>query len=146
MTILIFALFLLLNVSFLNAQEQTEIKQLYKLPETSSVSSKVSEQNSFVNNFLIGSDNGLYRITSNNSSLCIWNEGRVDQLLLLENENSDGTKTQSWAMRTSKGIFVTQDLENFEERDKGLLFLPVKSVNTRHICLRNVDFYFLVAL
>ena len=65
MTILIFALFLLLNVSFLNAQEQTEIKQLYKLPETSSVSSKVSEQNSFLNNFLIGSDNGLYRITSN---------------------------------------------------------------------------------
>ncbi len=126
MTILIFALFLLLNVSFLNAQEQTEIKQLYQLPETSSVSSKVSEQNSFVNNFLIGSDNGLYRITSNNSSLCIWNEGRVDQLLLLENENSDGTKIQSWAMRTSKGIFVTQDLENFEERDKGLPFLTIK--------------------
>ena len=48
----------------------------------------------------------------------MWEEGRVDQLIQLENS--------AWLMRTSKGIFYTEDLVNFEERTNGLPFLTIK--------------------
>ena len=93
-----------------------EVKPLYRLPEKTAVSSQNVESENDI--FLVGSDNGLFRVTNRNSAIPLWTEGRVDQLVNLQN---------GWLMRTAKGIFYTQDLKNFEERDTNLPFLTIKS-------------------
>ena len=93
-----------------------EVKPLYRLPEKTAVSAQNVESENDI--FLVGSDNGLFRVTNRNSAIPLWTEGRVDQLVNL----NDG-----WLMRTAKGIFYTQDLKNFEERDTNLPFLTIKT-------------------
>lgn len=53
-----------------------EIKPLYQLPEKSSSSEKITDANVF----LVGSDNGLYKINQKNKAVPIWENGRVDQI------------------------------------------------------------------
>ena len=128
MTILIIALFLLLNVSTLNAQEIKEIKPLYQLPKKTMIA---EEKSSMLGNFLVGSDSGLYKVTSSNNVFPLWVNGRVDQILNLELPNADGTVKPAWLMRTDKGIFITYDLEVFEERNEGLSFLTIKKYQNK---------------
>ena len=123
MIILLFALVLSLNVNFAYAQEIKEIKPLYQLPQKAMVS---EESSSMMGTFLVGSDSGLYRVTPSNNVLPLWVNGRVDQILNLEFPSSDGTIKPAWLLRTDKGIFVTYDLEVFEERNNGLSFLTIK--------------------
>lgn len=115
MTILLIVLCLFINVNFAFAQEKSEVNPLYQLPQTSVIT---EDETTLSSVFLVGSDNGLYKITSNNNVFPLWEEGRVDQLIQLENS--------AWLMRTSKGIFYTEDLVNFEERTNGLPFLTIK--------------------
>ena len=118
-----------------------EVKPLYQLPENPSVNSS-SEIESGTDVFLVGSDDGLFRVTNRNSAFPLWTEGRVDQILQInvpsdttdstdstESENADSDKKinqTAWIMRTSKGLFFSRDLINFEERNAGLPFLTVK--------------------
>ena len=123
MTIIIFAL-LLLNLSFVQAQE---LKPLYQLPEKPNLAvNDLGDTELPLSTFLVGSDKGLFRVTNRNNSIPLWTDGRVDQILLLQLPDSEGNIKPSWMLRTSKGIFVTQDLKNFEERDSGLPFLTIK--------------------
>ena len=102
-----------------------EVKPLYRLPEKNPVSAQEGESENEV--FLVGSDNGLFRVTNRNSAIPLWTEGRVDQLLRVNLPDESGILRPSWLMRTQKGIFYSQDLKTFTERDAGLPFLTVKT-------------------
>ncbi|MCR4733517.1 MAG: hypothetical protein K5829_00725 [Treponema sp.] len=110
-------LFILTPVSY--AQE---LNPLYQLPE------KIAgtESESIYNSFLVGSDSGLYRITNTNKAFPLWSQARVDQLVQVKIPNKFGVITDAFIMRTRKGLFYTEDLKNFEERDSGLPFLTIK--------------------
>ena len=82
MTILLIVLCLFINVNFAFAQEKSEVNPLYQLPQTSVIT---EDETTLSSVFLVGSDNGLYKITSNNNVFPLWEEGRVDQLIQLEN-------------------------------------------------------------
>ncbi len=65
---------IILNVGVAYSQE---IRPLYQLP--SKINTQV-ESESDENIFLVGSDSGLFKITSNNNVIPLWTECRVDQL------------------------------------------------------------------
>ncbi len=119
-SLFVLSLFFLTALAF-----SDEVKPLYRLPEKSPVSSQEGEAGAEV--FLVGSDNGLFRVTNRNSAIPVWTEARVDQLLHVNIADSSGINRESWLMRTQKGIFYSQDLKTFEERDKGLPFLTIKT-------------------
>ena len=101
-----------------------EVKPLYRLPEKNPVNAQEGEAEHEV--FLVGSDDGLFRVTNRNSAIPVWTEGRVDQLLRVTLPDASGVTRPAWLMRTQKGIFYSNDLKTFEERDKGLPFLTIK--------------------
>ena len=107
-----------------------EIKPLYQLPEKSSSSEKITDANVF----LVGSDNGLYKINQKNKAVPIWENGRVDQIERVVFTENEKTK-EGWYIRTSKGLFYSEDLVNFEERDKGLSFLTLKKYDGKKTTL-----------
>ncbi len=101
-----------------------EIKPLYQLPEK--ITSNPAQDENDV--FLVGSDSGLFKITGNNYVLSLWSEGRVDQIAPVQiYDEASHTVSNAWYFRTDKGIFYTEDLKNFEERDNGLPFLTIKT-------------------
>ena len=106
-----------------------EVKPLYQLPDKSSASAEEIESGTDV--FLVGSDDGLFRVTSRNRSIPLWTQGRVDQLLQVNLPDAGGSVKPGWIMRTSKGIFYSQDLITFEERDTGLTFLTIKKYKNK---------------
>ena len=101
-----------------------EVKPLYRLPEKNPVNAQEGEAEHEV--FLVGSDDGLFRVTNRNSAIPVWTESRVDQLLRVTLPDDSGFIRPAWLMRTQKGIFYSNDLKTFEERDKGLPFLTIK--------------------
>lgn len=104
-----------------------EIKPLYQIPDYVSAKTEIDSNSAAITkNFLIGSDDGLFKLTNKNVAIPLWQEGRVDQLLLVNVPNSEGVFMPTWILRTSKGLFFTTDLSTFEERDNGLPFLTVK--------------------
>ncbi|MCQ2591412.1 MAG: hypothetical protein MJ188_01395 [Treponema sp.] len=115
-----------------------EIKPLYQLPEKISTASVDEDEV-----FLIGADEGLFKITGNNYAINIWSKGRVDQIIpvknyfVKENENTEATEIEQkgWYIRTEKGIFYTEDLQNYEERDNGLSFLTIKKYENKTVSL-----------
>ncbi len=127
---LIFVLSLFFLGLFLNAQE---IKPLYKLPEKTAVNAE--EVESGTNVFLVGSDEGLFRITNRNAAIPLWTEGRVDQIVPVNFNDSANSLRSGWFIRTSKGIFFSYDLKNFEERDDGLTFLTIKKYKNKSTSL-----------
>ena len=102
-----------------------DIKPLYQLP-TRKTAEFVSET---LDNdlFLVGSDIGLFKITGRNTPIPLWKEGRVDQIIPVNfaDKDTDNNK-HGWLFRTQKGIFYSEDLETFEERNNGLPFLTIK--------------------
>ena len=80
MTILLIVLgFLFINVpAFAQDSSSRSVKPLYQLPDRVV---PVDEKDSNLSNFLVGSDNGLFKIPSNNNAIPLWSEGRVDQIV-----------------------------------------------------------------
>lgn len=101
-----------------------EVKPLYQLPEKTAASVRDMEEGTDV--FLVGSDDGLFRVTERNTAIPLWTEGRVDQIFQIEVPDENGNLKAGWIMRTAKGIFFSKDLKKFEERDSGLTFLTIK--------------------
>lgn len=100
-----------------------EGKTLYQLPEKNALGTeKIVGEDAF----LVGSDDGLFRVTSNNDAFPLWTESRVDQLLKLNLSGEDGTPFTAWMLRTKKGIYYTEDFKKYDERDKDLPFLTIK--------------------
>ncbi|MBP5603403.1 MAG: hypothetical protein J6X78_11825 [Treponema sp.] len=93
-------------------------KPLYQLPGKITAS---AESQTETDVFLVGSDSGLFKVTSSNNVIPLWTEGRVDQISRVNISGQEG-----WIIRTQKGIFFTEDLKTFSERDNGLPFLTIK--------------------
>ena len=98
---------------FFTAAVFAQSKPLYQLPETlPEKKNKNSDEP-----FLVGTDNGLFRVYENGEVEPLWTEGRVNQI-------ARGGKR--WFFVTEKGIVVSDDLVTFTEKNKGLTFLTVK--------------------
>ena len=102
-------------------------KPLYQLPGKTPAAAEYQVENDV---FLVGSDSGLFKVTSTNNVIPLWTEGRVDQIVRVSlpefiGNNIAGTK-DAWFFRTQKGLFYSEDLKNFIEKDNGLAFLTVK--------------------
>ena len=134
MTILLIVLgFLFINVpAFAQDSSSRSVKPLYQLPDRVV---PVDEKDSNLSNFLVGSDNGLFKITSNNNAIPLWSEGRVDQIVQINIQTEKKRLAPCWIMRTSKGIIFTSDLEHFEERNEGLPFLTIKKYKNKETTL-----------
>ena len=94
-------------------------KPLYQLPET------IPEKKSTVKAqpFLVGTDNGLFKVATNGNVEALWTKGKVDRIL----------KTSSkWYFVTDKGIVVSEDLRNFSEKNNGLPFLTIKTYDGKN--------------
>ena len=125
-------LLLCLPLQFMYAQNtktvpNTNTKPLYQLPGKITAS---SESQTETDVFLVGSDNGLFKVTSTNNVIPLWTEGRVDQIVRVNlpefiGNSIAGTK-EGWFFRTQKGLFFSEDLKTFTERDNGLAFLTIK--------------------
>ncbi len=66
---------------------------------------------------LIGDKNGLYQVSSTNQLVPVWQEGAVDKIMY-----ADG-----WYFLTTKGVFFSNNLRDFEERNRGLPFSTIKN-------------------
>ena len=102
-------------------------KPLYQLPGKITAS---AESTSEADVFLVGSDAGLYKVTSSNNVIPLWTEARVDQIIKVKLPefigNSIAAYKDAWFFRTQKGLFYSEDLKDFSERDNGLPFLTIK--------------------
>ena len=128
MIILLIVLSLFINVPLI----AEDIKPLYQLPERVT---PVDEKDSKLSNFIVGSDIGLFKITSNNNAIPVWSDGRVDQIVQINLPAEKKLLSPCWIMRTSKGIIFTSDLENYEERNDGLPFLTIKKYKNKETTL-----------
>ncbi len=117
--IFVLSLFFLTTTAFADTG-----RTLYKLPEKNPIPPSQGETEKEF--FLVGSDDGLFRVTEGNNAIPLWTEGRVDQLLRVNLPENNDIFTPGFMMRTSKGLFYTKDFKTFEERDEGLSFLTVK--------------------
>ena len=111
-------------------------KPLYQLPGKITAS---AESGSETDVFLVGSDSGLFKVTSSNNVIPLWTEGRVDQIVRVSlpefvGHSIEGSK-DGWFFRTQKGLFFTEDLKTFEERDNGLPFLTIKKYDGKKASL-----------
>ncbi len=98
-------------------------KPLYQLPEKTSAAAEVTAEQDI---FLVGSDNGLFRVTSSNNVIPLWTQARVDQITRVTVPSSNGQPQDGWYLRTQKGLYYTTDFKNFTEKDNGLPFLTIK--------------------
>ena len=101
-------------------------KPLYQLPGKITASAESTSESDV---FLVGSDSGLYKVTSSNNVIPLWTEARVDQIVRVNlpeyiGNSIAGTK-EGWFFRTQKGLFYSEDLKTFIERDNGLPFLTI---------------------
>ncbi len=97
---------------FLN-QIFAQSKPLYQLPENLPGKSS-SEQDE---PFLLGTDNGLFKVLANGVVEPLWTQGKVERIL----------RTSSrWYFVTSKGIISSQNLSDFLECNNGLPSLTIK--------------------
>ena len=115
-------LFSKISILLLSISIFAQTKPLYKLPET--LPEHSDEQDSAP--FLIGCDNGLYRILSNGTAIPLWSEGKVTQIVRTDITNANGIRAPKWYFISSKGILCTTDLQTFTECNNGLPFLTIK--------------------
>lgn len=107
-----------------------EIKPLYKLEDDRIIKTDKTIEGK---TYLVGSDQGLFRINPNNTATPIWDEGAVEQIVRTELPAENDKVSEIWYFRTAKGILYSEDLTNFELRNEGLPFLTIKKydgVNT----------------
>lgn len=124
-------LFFVLSLFFLGLiVTAQEVKPLYRLPEKNAASVEDIESGTDV--FLVGSDEGLFRVTDRNTAIPLWTGARVDQIVQVELPDASGVLKSGWLIRSSKGIFYTKDLKDFEERNEGLTFLTIKKYRNKN--------------
>ena len=111
-------------------------KPLYQLPGKITAS---AESTSETEVFIVGSDSGLFKVTSSNNVIPLWTEARVDQITRVSLPeyigNSIAGYKDGWFFRTQKGLFFSDDLKTFVEKDNGLPFLTIKKYNGKETSL-----------
>lgn len=106
-------------------------KPLYKLPEKSKAAEEISSAgDSKV--FIVGTNKGLFKVSSGNSFFPIWTEGSVEQIVRTEIPAEDGKNIVNWYFRTNRGILFSSDLEIFEYRNSGLPLSTIKSYDGKN--------------
>jgi len=133
MTVLVFVLALLFGTLTAPVYAQ-EVKPLYQLPNKLTEKT-VKDTESEASMFIVGSEQGLYRVTNNNIVFPLWTEGSVEQIVRVDLPQLGNLSTSGWYMRTSKGLFYTSDFKKFDERNEGLPFLTVKKYDGEHAVL-----------
>lgn len=160
-------LVLTLSLVGVNGFSRRKTKQLYKLPSTTSLPPPVVED---VNSnktvatrplsdrvFLVGTSEGLFKITSENKVLPLWTAGSVEQILdtysndntnnekNIETSDKENTATTNeenkktvWYFRTSEGVLYSEDLENFTLCNEGLPKLVIKEYNGQDTSFKEV--------
>ncbi len=98
-------------------------RPLYQLPENPPEKNERTESP-----FLIGTDNGLFKVSTNGLVELLWNEGKVERIVK--------TSTK-WFFVTEKGIISSTDLKVFSEKNKGLPCLTVKSYDGKKKVLQS---------
>jgi len=101
-----------------------DAKPLYELPDTADPGREAA--------FLAASDKGLYRITSSNTAIPLWTGGKVEQIVRIE---AGGNFGERWYFRTSKGIVYSENLVDFELRNKGIAPLIIKKYDGKTVTL-----------
>ena len=115
-----------------------DAKPLYQLPEkkVDIPDNNIVNSSSFSDDvFLVGSDLGLYKVTNSNTAIPVgkdvFENVRIDQIFPVKLPTEDGKYTAGWLFRTAKGIYFSEDLVTFEERNKGLTFLTIKKYENK---------------
>lgn len=108
-------------------------KDIYKLPETSAQTVETVKAGGVI----AGAASGLYRLTSTNTAVPLWSEGKVLKILRTSPETPEDASSenslQRWYFLTSNGILTSTDLHTFEYRNNGLPFLKMKEINAGEI-------------
>mgnify|MGYP002515765437 FL=1 len=125
---LVFSLLLVLLSSDLVFAKS--VKPLYKLSDKKSETVQVNSQSK---SYIIGTDKGLFRVSSPNNVVPIWAGGSVEQILRIELPNEEGKTVENWYFRTNKGILFSSDLQIFELRNEGLPFLTLKDYDGQNV-------------
>ena len=114
----IFKKWILLILIFSTLPVFAEIKPLYQLPEDLPAKKSTEKKGAF----LLGCNEGLYRVNSKTTLEPLWTEGKVERIL---------RTSEKWYFITSKGILSSADLESFKECNEGLPFLTVKTYENK---------------
>ena len=94
---------LVLSLLFITpAAFSQEIKPLYNLPEKKVTAKEVSMESDA---YLIGSDEGLFKVSSKSYAVPLWTKARVDQIVKIHPDSQNPKKT-AFLLRTQKGIFT----------------------------------------
>ena len=101
-----------------------QIKPLYQLPDV--IPSKQIKESD--EPFLVGTDNGLYRILSNGIAEPLWNEGKISFIHKTQNK---------WWFICEKGILSSEDLKHFSLQNNGLPSLMIKTYDGKNKHLLN---------
>ena len=107
---------------------------LYKLPGSTELA-KIKSKDTVVSTdkqLLVGTDSGLYKVSSNGSSNAVWTGGKVNQIVRTDVPKEDGTLQEKWYFSTSKGILSSVNLLDFAECNNGLPFLTIKKFDGKN--------------
>lgn len=101
---------------------------LYKIPEASELAKIKSKEEvvSTSKNLLVGTDTGIYKVSSRGASNAVWTGGNVTQIVHTDVTDQDGNLQDKWYFVTSKGIISSINLLDFAECNNGLPFLTLK--------------------
>lgn len=97
-----------------------EISQVKDDTSSSVVSPYVMPQATVPQYPLVGTDTGLYRITDEGSIL-LWDKGSVQKIIMTPQGHSP-----QYYFLTNLGVFASDDLVTFTEKNEGLPFLTIK--------------------
>lgn len=100
-----------------------EISQVKDDTSSSVVSPYVMPQATEPQYPLVGTDTGLYRITDEGSIL-LWDKGSVQKIIMTPQGHSP-----QYYFLTNLGVFASDDLVTFTEKNEGLPFLTIKEYN-----------------
>lgn len=113
---------LALTINFSAQIISAQTKPLYRLPDS------IPEQHEGTQSepYLIGNDNGLYRMLPSGITEPLWTGGKVTQILKTDYSDSNNKRGCKWFFLTSKGIITSYDLMEFTESNDGIPYLTLK--------------------
>ena len=97
-----------------------QTKPVYQLPETKQETSSKNDP------FILGNENGLYRIINNGTMEHIWKDCGVSKI---------HRTSKAWYFITDNGILTSTDLVNFTYINNGLPFLTIKTYKDGEVSL-----------
>ncbi len=101
---------------------------LYELPNKKAVTTQASSP---AQEFLLGTDSGLYRLNSSSKMEPLWTKGKVTQIIRTESKSESGEVQSRWYFSSASGILTSSNLIDFRECNNGLPFLTIKQYENK---------------